>query len=114
MQQGRSCIQGAHQWETPVGQDMVRGHPSHSPWGAEDANHEGRTQVGSEGKGPARSGPLPQHAQEPSKIQAPAKQRRTSFLAEQGEKVQLITDGPRSHQHQVHLFRAHLSPRRLY
>lgn len=53
-------------------------------------------------------------AQEPWKVQAPAKWKKTYLLTEQREKVQLITDAPISHQSQVHLFRGQFSPRRLY
>lgn len=58
--------------ETPVGQDMVGDGPSHGPCGAEEGSDERRTQMGWEGKGPVRSGPLPCLVQEPSKVQVPA------------------------------------------
>lgn len=57
MQQGRSCIQGAHQWDRNTsGPGYGERSPITQSMGAEDGSHEGRTQVGSKGRGPARQG----------------------------------------------------------
>ena len=45
--------------ETPVGQDMVRGHPSHSPWGQRtEVMKEGRRWAVRAGAQPGRAAPM--------------------------------------------------------